>query len=175
MAGAGWRQWVRETLAVDLLQTYLQDQVVAVFESASARDSVLGSGAPDGMHVYLKSTGQTLAREFGAWRERVPPPGPWITPVISGRANQGGAYAPLRYRHVPALKSVQVQGALSASAAAGTIFTIAETALRPLYTQTTPAMNGGAAVAEATLLPTGAFIVGGTGGIMGINSLFVLD
>ena len=176
MAGAGWRQWVRETLAVDLLQTYIQDQVVAQFTSASQRDSVLGTSPANGWHVHLLDSGRTLVRVAGAWRELVQPPGPWLTPTMSGRTNQGTPYAPMRYRHVPALNSVQVQGALAASAAAGTIFTIAETALRPVYTQTTAAMNGGTAVAEATLTSVGAFIVGGTpGGIMHINSLFVLD
>lgn len=68
MAGMGWRQWTRERLAIDLLQSYLQDQVVQVYESASDRDAKLTAPA-DGMHAFLKSVGRTVVRVAGVWRD----------------------------------------------------------------------------------------------------------
>ena len=39
MPGRGWKPWTAETVAVDELQEYLQDQVVQAHESASAADA----------------------------------------------------------------------------------------------------------------------------------------
>lgn len=49
--GAGWRQWTRETLGIDLLQSYLQDQVVQHYPTASARGAAL-STPQQGMVSY---------------------------------------------------------------------------------------------------------------------------
>lgn len=66
MAGSGWRQWTRERLALDLLQGFLQDQVVQVHESTSARDAALTVPA-DGMVTFIKDIGRALVRRAGAW------------------------------------------------------------------------------------------------------------
>jgi hypothetical protein len=51
VAGAGWRQWTRETLGIDLLQTFLQDQVVQRYTTASARAAALSTPS-QGMVSY---------------------------------------------------------------------------------------------------------------------------
>lgn len=175
MAGMGHKTWTRERLTADEVQGYLMDQVVAQFASASERDAFLGVDPADGWHVHLRDSGVTLVRVNSTWRQLVQPPGAWLTPSMGGRTNQGGTYPPMRYRYVPALNAVHVNGALSASAAAGVIFTIAETSLRPAYFQAMLATNGPAAAAQVSLAPNGDFTVAGTTGVMAINVMFPLD
>jgi hypothetical protein len=53
MAGQGWRAFTRETLSSTVVQQYLMDQSVMVFDSASQRGSELVSPA-EGMVTYRK-------------------------------------------------------------------------------------------------------------------------
>jgi hypothetical protein len=55
MAGAGWRQFTRETLASADVQQYLMDQAVMRFASASERTTELVTPAA-GMVAYLKDS-----------------------------------------------------------------------------------------------------------------------
>jgi hypothetical protein len=67
MAGAGWRQFTRQTLASTDVQQYLMDQAVMAFDSASQRDAELVAPQP-GMHCYLRDTDTTYVRvASGAW------------------------------------------------------------------------------------------------------------
>jgi hypothetical protein len=69
MAGAGVRVFqAGEVLTATLVNTYLQDQVVARFASASARDAAFGgSGEPtleEGRVCYLDSTNELGCRHW---------------------------------------------------------------------------------------------------------------
>lgn len=67
--GMGWKRWTRERLTADELQGYVQDQVVAVFASASARDVKLAD-PEDGQHVHLLDVRRTMVWDEvgGTWR-----------------------------------------------------------------------------------------------------------
>jgi len=72
MAGAGVRVFqAGEVLTATLVNTYLQDQVVARFASASARDAAFGgSGEPtleEGRVCYLDSTNELQYYSGSAW------------------------------------------------------------------------------------------------------------
>lgn len=91
MAGAGWRQWTRETLGISLLQTFLQDQVVAVFATNSARDAAITAPA-EGMVCYVAATDRLLFYNGTAWR----PVGDKMTVVNRAERLALGGYAGLR-------------------------------------------------------------------------------
>lgn len=63
----GWKQFTRETLGSDEVQSYLMDQAVLRFESASARDAAVGSPG-HGMVCYLEDTDALLTYDDTAWR-----------------------------------------------------------------------------------------------------------
>lgn len=72
MAGAGVRVFVPgETLTASLVNTYLQDQVVARFSSAGARDSAFGGAnqptLEEGRVCYLDSTNELQYYSGTAW------------------------------------------------------------------------------------------------------------
>ncbi len=72
MAGAGIRLWATaETVTATAFQTYLQEQVVAVFDDSSARDAAFGgAGEPtltEGMSCYLKDTNEFQIYSGSAW------------------------------------------------------------------------------------------------------------
>lgn len=82
MAGAGWRQWTRETLGIDLLQTYIQDQVVQHYATASARSAALPVAA-QGMVSYTdEAQFVSYADAANVWQ----PLRPQRWPLAQGRA-----------------------------------------------------------------------------------------
>ena len=75
MAGNGWRQFTRETLAADTVQQYLMDQAVMAFDSSSQRGTELTTPEA-GMVSYLRDADRYEGRTpgvggtltGGAWR-----------------------------------------------------------------------------------------------------------
>jgi len=72
MAGAGIKLWATaDTVTATEFQTYLQEQVVAVFDDSSARDAAFGgAGEPtlaEGMSCYLKDTNEFQVYSGSAW------------------------------------------------------------------------------------------------------------
>lgn len=72
MAGAGIKLWATaDTVTATEFQTYLQEQVVAVFDDTSARDAAFGgAGEPtltEGMSCYLKDTNEFQIYSGSAW------------------------------------------------------------------------------------------------------------
>lgn len=72
MAGAGTRLFVAgEVLTAAQVNTYLQDQVIAVFADSAARDAAYGgAGEPtlaEGMFCFLKDTNEFLYYTGSAW------------------------------------------------------------------------------------------------------------
>ena len=72
MAGTGTKLWATgDTVTATAFQTYLQDQVVAVFDDATARDAAYGgAGEPtlaEGMMCYLKDTNELQTYSGAAW------------------------------------------------------------------------------------------------------------
>ena len=67
MAGAGYRTFASgEVLTSVNVQTYLQDQVVATFANATARNAAITSPT-EGMHCYLSDVDQTQSYSGSAW------------------------------------------------------------------------------------------------------------
>jgi hypothetical protein len=88
---SGWKSWqVAEVVDADDFQTYLQNQVVQVYETSTARTTALGTAVIEGMVSYLKDT-NSLEVYGTAWGP-VSSPGD-ITAVAAGTALTGGGTA----------------------------------------------------------------------------------
>ena len=69
MAGAGYRTFASgEVLTSVNVQTYLQDQVVATFANATARNAAITSPT-EGMHCYLSDVDQTQYYTGSSWAQ----------------------------------------------------------------------------------------------------------
>ena len=68
MAGLGWKTWsTGDTVTAANFQGYLQDQVIAVFATTSARDTAISSPA-DGQFAYVTAgTGALYVYDNAAW------------------------------------------------------------------------------------------------------------
>lgn len=93
MAGAGYRTFVPgETLTADNVQNYLQDQVVQVYASATARDTNLTGLVTEGMVAFLKDTNKLYTFSGSAWEEVTPTN---ISADIINAGTLGTAYLPV--------------------------------------------------------------------------------
>jgi RNA polymerase subunit RPABC4/transcription elongation factor Spt4 len=70
MAGLGWKTWsTGDTVTAANFQGYLQDQVIAVFATTSARDTAISSPS-DGQFAYVTAgTGALYVYDNSAWTE----------------------------------------------------------------------------------------------------------
>jgi hypothetical protein len=85
---SGWKQWqLAEVVEFDDFQSYLQNQVVQVYEDATARTTALGTAVIEGMVSYLKDT--NALEVYGTAWESVSNPGD-ITAVTAGTGLTGG-------------------------------------------------------------------------------------
>jgi hypothetical protein len=86
---SGWKSWqVAEVVDADDFQTYLQNQVVQVYEDATARTTALGTAVIEGMVSYLKDTNALEFYNGGSW---VPAASDGdITAVTAGTGLTGG-------------------------------------------------------------------------------------
>jgi hypothetical protein len=67
MAGAGYRTFsAGEVLTAANVQTYLMDQAIPVFASATARDAAITS-PEEGQHCFLKDTDALQYYTGSAW------------------------------------------------------------------------------------------------------------
>jgi hypothetical protein len=68
MAGAGWRTFsTGAVLTAAQVQTYLQDQVVQVYASTSARTAALGTSVATGMLSFVTATEGLDLYTHGVW------------------------------------------------------------------------------------------------------------
>ena len=68
MAGAGWRTFsTGAVLTAAQVQTYLQDQVVQVYASTSARTAALGTSVAAGMVSFVTGTEGLDVYTHGVW------------------------------------------------------------------------------------------------------------
>jgi hypothetical protein len=68
MAGAGHRTWAAgEVITADNIQDFLQDQVVQVYDDATARTADLVGVLAEGMVSYLKSTNTIELYDGSSW------------------------------------------------------------------------------------------------------------
>ena len=89
---SGWKDWaIGEVVTESDFQAFVQDQVVQVYDDATARDNTLGTSVTEGMIAYLKDTNQTQAYDGTAW-VNVGEAGD-ITAVTAGTALTGGGTA----------------------------------------------------------------------------------
>lgn len=86
---SGWKQWqLAELVEYTEFQTYLQDQVVQVYEDASARTTALGTAVSAGMVSFLTASTALELYNGSAWVS-VSNPGD-ITAVTAGSGLIGG-------------------------------------------------------------------------------------
>lgn len=70
MAGAGFKTWTAgEVLTAAHLNTYIQQQTLMVFASASARTSALGTSVAEGMTTYLLDTNGIQSYDGSQWND----------------------------------------------------------------------------------------------------------
>lgn len=85
---SGWKSWeIGEVVEATDFQTYVQDQVVQVYESEAARGSALGTAVSPGMMSYLVDT--SALQVYGTAWANVSQVGD-ITAVTAGTALTGG-------------------------------------------------------------------------------------
>lgn len=110
MAGTGRKVWAAdEILAASDLQSYIQDQVVFVYNDASARSSGILSPT-EGMMSYLKDTNLIYAFDGSSWVEVAPNVGTAgtytkVTTDAKGRVSSGTT---LSASDIPALDSSKI-------------------------------------------------------------------
>ena len=67
MAGAGYRTFeAAEVLTATNVQTFLQDQVIATFANAAARDAAITSPS-EGQHCFLRDVDELQFYTGSAW------------------------------------------------------------------------------------------------------------
>jgi hypothetical protein len=86
---SGWRNWsIGELVEAADFQSFVQDQIVQVYDDATARTTALGTAVAEGMIAYLKDTNAVEYYTGSAW-ESVSNPGD-ITGVTAGTGLTGG-------------------------------------------------------------------------------------
>jgi len=86
---SGWKEWdFLERVSSAEFQSYLQDQVVQVYASTTARSSALGTAVSEGMISYLSDSNAVQYYDGAAW-VGISNPGD-ITAVTAGTALTGG-------------------------------------------------------------------------------------
>lgn len=85
---SGWKDWaIGEVVTESEFQSFVQDQVVQVYDDATDRDNTLGANVAEGMVCYLKDTNATLVYDSSQW---IAIGVGDITEVIAGTALTGG-------------------------------------------------------------------------------------
>jgi hypothetical protein len=86
---SGWKQWqVAEVVDADDFQTYLQNQVVQVYDNATARTTALGTAVIEGMVSYLEDTNALQFYNGSTWVNAASDGD--ITAVTAGTGLTGG-------------------------------------------------------------------------------------
>ena len=68
MAGAGWQSYsTGDLIDATTFQTFIQDQVIQVYASATARDTALGTNDAEGMFCFLKDSNTLQFYDGSAW------------------------------------------------------------------------------------------------------------
>jgi len=89
MAGAGWKSYsTGDLISATEFQTFIQDQVVQVYASASARDTALGTNDAEGMFCFLKDSNTLQFYDGSAWVNFIGEGD--ITGVTAGNGLTGG-------------------------------------------------------------------------------------
>lgn len=89
MAGAGYKLFASgDVLTATEVNTYLQQQVIMVFASTSARDTALNSVKAEGMFVYITGTNTLQFYDGSSWNDTSLTAD--ITGVTAGNGLSGG-------------------------------------------------------------------------------------
>ena len=89
MAGAGWQTYATgDLIDATTFQTFIQDQVIQVYNNASARDSALGTNDAEGMFCFLKDSNTLQFYDDSAWQNFIGEGD--ITGVTAGAGLSGG-------------------------------------------------------------------------------------
>jgi len=85
---SGWKDWaIGEVVTESDFQSFVQDQVVQVYDDATDRDNTLGTAVAEGMVAYLKDTASTIVFDGSGW---IAVGEGDITGVTAGTALTGG-------------------------------------------------------------------------------------
>lgn len=89
---SGWKDWaIGEVVTETDFQSFVQDQVVQIYDDATDRDNTLGTAVAHGMVAYLKDVDETQAYNGTAWVSVAGAAD--ITGVTAGTALTGGGTA----------------------------------------------------------------------------------
>jgi len=85
---SGWKDWaIGEVVTESDFQSFVQDQVVQVYDDSTDRDNTLGANVAEGMVAYLKDTNSTEVYDGASW---IAVGAGDITAVTAGTALTGG-------------------------------------------------------------------------------------
>tara|TARA_A100001201_G_C4094171_1_gene203118 strand:+ start:16 stop:921 length:906 start_codon:yes stop_codon:yes gene_type:complete len=89
MAGAGWKSYsTGDLIDATTFQTFVQDQVIQVYASSTARDTALGTNDAEGMFCFLKDSNTLQFYDGSAWVNFIGDGD--ITAVTAGDGLSGG-------------------------------------------------------------------------------------
>jgi hypothetical protein len=85
---SGWRNWsIGELVEAADFQSFLQDQIVQVYDDSTARTTALGTAVAEGMVSYLKDTNAVQVYDGATWTSIATGD---ITAVTAGTGLTGG-------------------------------------------------------------------------------------
>jgi len=86
---SGWKDWaIGEVVEESDFQSFVQDQVVQVYNNAGARGSALGTAVAEGMVSYLKDIDAVEVYDSTAWVQIGAPALTASRAVVTGTAGQ---------------------------------------------------------------------------------------
>lgn len=114
MAGAGYKDFVNgDILTASQVDTYLMEQAVMVFASASARDTALTTAKAEGMTAYLKDTNTLTTYDGSAWYTIASATTPAWTSYTPALTNMTIGNGTLAVYYIQIGKTVHVRGRIT--------------------------------------------------------------
>jgi hypothetical protein len=153
---SGWKSWqIAEVVDADDFQTYLQNQVVQVYETSTARTTALGTAVIEGMVSYLKDTNAVEVWNGSAWQGFAVGD---ITAVNAGTALTGGGASG------DVTLNVNIPAVLASPTMTGTAVLPTSTSIGPVTSAEIGFLSGGTANLQTQINARQLTISGGTAG-----------
>lgn len=126
MAGAGFKDFTAgAVLTADEVDTYLMQQSIMLFASASSRNTALSGTVAEGMHAYLTDNNQITTYNGSVWRVIYQPETSWTpswTNITVGNGTSAGQYTRSGdLVHVTAILTLGTTSSITGNAGLGSL------------------------------------------------------